>query len=110
MKLLLFASCIALFGCSASNPMNDLLHRMQRQIKQLEINDEALTKKYDGKIRSLEKSCEEKIARLEQQHGFGRNLTPQSGKVFHICSEKTRPLKVFRRCLFCTSCPLRVSK
>ena len=61
---------------------------MQRQIKQLEINDEALTKKYDAEIRSLEKNCDEKIARLEQQYEFGRNLTLQSGKVFHICPKR----------------------
>ena len=86
MKLLLFASCVVLFGCSASSPANDPFQRMQREINKLKIRDEALKKdydemkkNYDEKIKGLEKNYSEKIARFEQQLGSARNLTPQTG-------------------------------
>ena len=54
MKLLFFASCIATFGCSASNPADDPFQQMQREINKLELRDEALKKDYNEKIKSLE--------------------------------------------------------
>ena len=53
MKILLFVSCTAVFGCWASNPVDDPLQRVHQEINKLE-------KDYDEKIRSLEKNYGEK--------------------------------------------------
>ena len=85
MKLLLFASYIALFGCSASNSVEDLLHQMQLEIQELKISNEATKRNYDEKIRSLEKN----YAGLEKQLGSGKTLATQTGntlKVFEFLS------------------------
>ena len=82
MKLLLFASCIAVYGCSASNPADDPFQQMQREINKLKLRDEALRTDYEEKIKSLEKNYGEKIARLEQQLASGRNLVPHTGTFF----------------------------
>ena len=82
MKLLLFASCIVLFGClkTVSNSIDDPLVRIQQEINQLKINDEALEKDYNEKIKSLVKNYEdkitsydEKIESLQQQLRLARN-------------------------------------
>ena len=90
MKLLLFASCIVLFGCpvTATNSIHDQLQRIQQEIKQLKIKDEALEKDYNVKIKSLVKNYEdeitnyhEKIESLQQQLRLGRNVAQLSGKL-----------------------------
>ena len=90
MKLLLFTSCIVLFGCSesTSNSVDDPLQQIQQEIKQLKINDEALEKDYNEKIKSLVKKYEdkitnydEKIESLQQQLRLGRNVEQLSGEL-----------------------------
>ena len=88
--LILFASCIVLFGCSvtASNSIDDPLQRIQQEIKQLKIKEEALEKDYIQKIKSLVKNFKdkitnyhEKIESLQQQLRLGRNVAQLSGKL-----------------------------
>ena len=115
MKLLLFVSCIVVFGCSASITDNYLLQEIQQEIKDLKISNEALKKDCDEKIKSLEKNYGEriehveqnyhekitsleknydkKIARLEQQLRSGRNLAPQTGNFF-VTSSNLCPFRV----------------
>ena len=125
MKLLLFASCIVLFGCSAmANP----LQQIQEEINQLKIKDEALENDYKEKIKSLVNNYEdkitnydEKIASLEQQ--LVRDIGLQSGKLIYCQfrffynltnflnggeyvslppSNKVVGKKCFHRCLVCS--------
>ena len=84
MKFLLFASCIVLFGRVAtdSSSVDDTFQHILREINQLKINDEAMKKDYNEKIKSCEvknANYDEKIKSLEQQLGSKRNLGLQPG-------------------------------
>ena len=70
MNLLLFTLCIAVFGGATAAPVSvrDSLQRLQQEVEQLKIDNEAMKKHYD-----------EKITGLEQQPKWGRNLSPESG-------------------------------
>ena len=72
MNLLLITFCIALFGGSTADPvsLHESLQRLQQEVEQLKIDNEAMKKHYD-----------EKIANLEQQPKYGRNVSPESGKI-----------------------------
>ena len=72
MNLLLITLCIAVFGGSTAAPVSvrDSLQRLQQEMEQLKISNEAMKKHYD-----------EKIPNLEQQPKCGRNVSPESGKI-----------------------------
>ena len=99
MKLLLFTSCIILFGFSATvpNSVDDPLQRIQQEIIQLKIKDEVLEKDYNEKIKSLMKNYEEKIADLEEI--LRRNLPTQSGKCIVLFSISVHSQQVFQKLL-----------
>ena len=54
MNLLLFTLCIAVFGGDRAAPVSvrDSLQRLQQEMEQLKIDNEAMKKHYDEKIAS----------------------------------------------------------
>ena len=70
MKFLAILLCISIVAVVTA--IQDPLQHVLQKVEQLERSNEAIKKRYD-----------EKIANLEQQLKWQRNLSLQSGELFH---------------------------
>ena len=86
MNLLLFTLCIAVFSTADPVSVHDSLERLQQEMEQLKRDNEVMKKHYD-----------EKIANLEQQPKWERNLSPESGNIFLKFFQSIYPYRISKQ-------------